>query len=189
MARKGKGKTFFAFVNPAGPFHYDVRLCQQKLHKTTFDRALGTGCRGASFWLAQGCPGGRPGSPEKAEEKGPKEPCSRGKMATGAQARGRGSGRTARRASQAGRQPFAPSPRAHSAPPPAAGLRAGAGRGLPAGKPGARAEGGAERCLLGARLARALLHNLAPRRPGRSSTEARGGSSFLIPGVQGTGNF
>lgn len=49
MARKGTGKTFFAFVNPAGAFHLNVRLCQQKLYKTTFDSTFGTACLGARF--------------------------------------------------------------------------------------------------------------------------------------------
>lgn len=125
-------------------FGLNVKLCQQKLYKTASDGALGTSsARRKPAAEGQGpCPG----------EKGP-APGVPGKMATEAAARGRRRGRLA---GQAGRTP----PPLH-----ARSLRGGrgAGRKLPAGKPGAR--GGAGRRAACWEAGRALLHGRAPRAP------------------------
>lgn len=42
-------KRSSACVSPAGAFRLNVKLCQQKLYRTTLDRALGTSCLGANF--------------------------------------------------------------------------------------------------------------------------------------------
>lgn len=91
-----------AFTNPAGVFPLNVKLCQQKLYRTTFDKALATSCLDCQFSGSQ-----------KAPEKEPRVLPVPGKMATEAGAQ----------ASQAGRHP----PR-HSAPAPAHSSR-GEGRG------------------------------------------------------------
>lgn len=66
------------------------------------------------FWLAEGSPGGCSRSsppPTKGRRERAQEPCSCGKMATGAQARGSGSGRKGRLARRAGRPPTPTAPR------------------------------------------------------------------------------
>lgn len=72
MARNGTGKTFFAFVNPAGVFRLTVRLCQQKLYKTMFDSALGTAYLGASFLACKKATQAAARAPrQRPERKGP----------------------------------------------------------------------------------------------------------------------
>lgn len=141
MARKGTGKTFFAFVNPAGAFHLNVRLCQQKLYKTTFDSTFGTACLGARFLACRRQPRRLPAllpAPHQGpERKGP------GAL----RLREDGHGGPGARQWLRTQGPAGPTswktPHPHGTPPPAASLRAGEGEGEEPGR------GRGEGCLPG----------------------------------------
>lgn len=143
VARKGTGKTFFAFVNPAGAFHLNVRLCQQKLYKTTFDSTFGTACLGARFLACRRqprrLPALLPARHQRPERKGP------GAL----QLRENGHGGPGARQWLRTPGPAGPTswetPPPHGTPPPAASLRAGEGEGEEPGRGRGRGEG----CLPG----------------------------------------
>ena len=149
-------KRSSACVSPAGAFRLNVKLCQQKLYRTTLDRALGTSCLGANFPACRKLHRRRHGLPLPA----PPQERTRGRTVPGNMATEAGA-----LASQAGRHPpLRPRPTHRLTGSQATcggGVAGRAGRRLPAGKPGV--VGGA-RCLLGARL-RELCCTTSPRQP------------------------
>lgn len=131
---------------------FNVKLCQQKLYKTMFDRASGTSGLGANFPACRKHHRRRPELPPP-ERKGPGAFQSQGKWprSTGCAAWEEGVGLLVWLEGPPGPRPV-PLPRTQPM-----GGRGEAGRRLPAGKPGAV---GGEHWLPGA-----LLHNLVPRSP------------------------
>lgn len=133
-------------------FRLNVKLCQQKLDRTTFDKALATSCLDCQFSGSQ-----------KAPDEEPRVLPVPGKMATEAGAQ----------ASQAGRHPPP-----HSAPAPAHSSR---GEGRRGGRGGGCLPGNLERWAgRGACWElppRALLHNLAPAALPAPPGLLRGGSA------------